>query len=146
MIFWDTSALVPLLVEEANTRLSKEVARRDGDVLVWWGTAVEILSAVAHREREGGLSTDDADDARDGLAALIGTWSEVLASDPVRNNASRLLRRHTLRAADALQLGAALAWADGSPEGRSFFTFDDRLAGAARREGFRTIAGTKPRQ
>lgn len=141
MIFWDTSALVPLLVEETNTPLATDVARRDGDLLVWWGTPVEVLSAIARREREGALSADGADAARESLRVLGETWGEVLASDGLRGNASRLLRRHTLRAADALQLAAALTWADGQPERRSFFTFDRRLAGAARREGFRAVPG-----
>ena len=146
MIFWDTSALVPLLVQEGNTTRVEDVVRRDGDLLVWWGTAVEIHSALARREREGGLSAQDGDAARRTLADLIGTWSEILASDPVRDNASRLLRCHPLRAADALQLGAALVWADGKPGGRAFFTFDERLAGAARREGFAALpeASTRP--
>lgn len=140
MIFWDTSAVVPLLVQEVNTPVAQAVARRDGDLLVWWGTPVEILSAVARREREGGMSAADADTARETIRGLISEWSEVLAGDRVREFASRLLRRHPLRAADALQLGAALTWAQGQPEKRTFFTFDERLAGAARREGFDLVA------
>ena len=146
MIFWDTSALVPLLVQEDSTSLVEDVVRRDGDLLVWWGTTVEILSALARLEREGGLSADDADATRETLRALSGTWSEILASDPVRDIASRLLRRHPLRAADALQLGAALVWAAGNPEGRAFFTFDQRLADAARLEGFDVVPELKARR
>jgi hypothetical protein len=54
----------------------------------------------------------------------------------VKALAVRLLRVHRLRAADALQLAAALAWADGSPQSRTLLTLDDRLATAAEREGF----------
>lgn len=136
MIFWDTSALVPLLVEEVKTPVSEEVARQDGDLLVWWGTPVEILSAVVRREREGGVPAAETDAARAALSELSNVWSEVIAGNVVRDTASRLLRRHPLRAADALQLAAALTWAQGRPEGRIFFTFDERLADAARREGF----------
>lgn len=143
MIFWDTSALVPLLVEETNSALVREVAERDGDQLVWWGTPVEALSAIARREREGDMSAEDADAAREGLRMLAGAWSAVLASDDVRATASRLLRVHPIRAADALQLAAALTWARGHPEGRGMFTFDARLAEAARREGFDLVV---PRQ
>lgn len=143
MIFWDTSALVPLLVEETNSPLAREVAERDGDLLVWWGTPVEVLSAIARREREGGMSAADADGAREGLALLEGAWSEVLASDEVRDGASRLLRVHPIRASDALQLAAALTWARGRPKGCGMFTFDASLAEAARREGFDLVV---PRQ
>lgn len=139
MIFWDTSALVPLLVEETRTGLAETVARRDGDMLVWWGTTVEVLSAIARLEREERMDARGADATRAALATLSGTWSEVLASEQVRTTAARLLRCHALRAADALQLGAALTWADGATASKSIFTFDARLAEAARREGFRLI-------
>ena len=43
---------------------------------------------------------------------------------------------HPLRAADSLQLAAAIAAADGDPAGVGFVCFDTRLAGAASREGF----------
>jgi hypothetical protein len=51
--------------------------------------------------------------------------------------AERLLRVPRLRATDALQLGAAVAWADGSAAALVVHTFDRRLALAAEREGFR---------
>ena len=55
--------------------------------------------------------------------------------------AVRLLRVHPLRGADALQLGAALVWADGAPSGLVLHTLDRRLALAAEREGFRVVPG-----
>jgi hypothetical protein len=54
----------------------------------------------------------------------------------VKSIAIRLLRVHALRAADALQLAAALVWADGVPSGSVLHTHDRRLATAAEREGF----------
>lgn len=54
--------------------------------------------------------------------------------------ARRLLRLHALRAADALQLGAAIEWANGRPNGRVFHTLDKPLARAAEREGFSTAS------
>jgi hypothetical protein len=44
-----------------------------------------------------------------------------------------------LRAADAMQLGAALEWAEGRPTGRLLMTLDAQLGRAAAREGFRVI-------
>jgi hypothetical protein len=60
----------------------------------------------------------------------------VAATDDAKGLARRLLRVHALRAADALQLGAALAWAEGRPAGRVLHTLDAHLAIAAEREGF----------
>ena len=136
MIFWDTSALVPLVADEPGSAQATDVARADGDVVVWWGTVLEMLSAVARREREASMTREHADDARRVIARLSEAWSEITATDEVRDTAARLLRRHELRAADALQLGAALVWARGRPEGRGLCTFDERLAEAAHAEGF----------
>jgi hypothetical protein len=54
----------------------------------------------------------------------------------VKTLAGRLLRVHALRASDALQLGAALVWASARADGKRLHTLDERLALAARREGF----------
>ena len=136
MIFWDTSAIIPLLVDEPHTPVIRKLARSDPALVVWWGTKVECLSALARREREGTLAPRDADNARKVLSALHKTWAEVLATEEVRSHASRLRLRHPLRAADVLQLGAAMTWVRGRPEGQFIATFDDRLATASRGEGF----------
>ena len=60
-------------------------------------------------------------------------------SQRVGQAAQRLLRVHPLRAADALQLAAAVVAADGEPGSMPFVTLDDRLALAAQREGFPVV-------
>jgi len=50
-----------------------------------------------------------------------------------------LLRIHPLRAADSLQLAAALTVAEQEPSSLSFVCLDQRLAEAAIREGLPTI-------
>jgi hypothetical protein len=44
-----------------------------------------------------------------------------------------------LRAADALQLAAALVWCQGDPLQHGFVCLDQRLREAARREGFTAL-------
>jgi predicted nucleic acid-binding protein len=51
-----------------------------------------------------------------------------------------LLRVHVLKAADALQLAAARVWAGDVADGE-LVTLDERLALAARLEGFRVLPG-----
>ena len=79
-----------------------------------------------------------------GLDGYPYAWHEgpnishpVSIKDSVREQAIRLLRLHPLRAADSLQLAAALEWAGSPPDG-AFVTFDERLRVAAAREGFST--------
>jgi len=66
-------------------------------------------------------------------------WSEIVAVEPVRRQAERLVAVHPLRAADAVQLGAALVAADLDPAGLELVTFDERLATAAEKEGFAVL-------
>ena len=66
-------------------------------------------------------------------------WQEVLPVPVVRRTAMRLLRVHPLRAANSLQLAAAVVLAEGHPAGVPFVTLDARLALAADREGFTVV-------
>lgn len=136
MIFWDTSALVPVLVHEPSSPRVRELLTRDPDLIVWWGTPVECLSALARQEREGTIGAAGVDDARRILGDLEEIWSEIFATEAVREYADLVLRRHPIRAADALQVAAALTWARGRPSGHRFATLDERMGRVARSEGF----------
>lgn len=137
MRFWDASALVPLLVTEPPRDALLALLDADPIMVVWWGAPVECASAIARRERDGSLALSDASAAFDRLKQLARGWQEVLPSDPVRSVALRLLRVHPLRAADSLQLAAALVAAEHEPATLEFVSLDDRLNDAASREGFR---------
>jgi hypothetical protein len=139
--FWDASAAVPLLVDEAPRETLLALLERDPVMLVWWGTTVECVSAIARREREKALAFADATAAFERLRALAGEWQEVLPSEPVRSAAQRLLRVHPLRAADSLQLAAAIVASEGDPATLEFVGLDERLNEAAAREGFRVLRG-----
>ena len=139
MRFWDSSALVPLLAEEASTVAMRSRLDEDRELLVWWGTRVECASALARRLREGRLGRQEALRAEQRLQRLSKAWSEVAPMDPVRTAAERLLRVHPLRAADALQLAAAVVAAEHVPASMELVTLDDRLAEAAELEGFRVL-------
>lgn len=139
MKFWDASALVPLLVAEAATRSLQALAKRDPDILAWWGSQVECASALARLERADQLERSGAALAFDRLRRLADGWHEIEPSEIVRENALRFLRVHPLRAADALQLAAAFIAAERRPSSLEVVTLDDRLADAARREGFAVI-------
>jgi predicted nucleic acid-binding protein len=139
MRFWDTSALIPLLVDEPSRGRLLAVLEEDGEVLAWWGTPVEIASALARREREQLLTADQVTAALSAVRALAESWHEIVPSDAVRRSAERLLRTHPLRAADALQLAAALVAADHNPASLEMVCLDERLRVAARREGFTVL-------
>jgi hypothetical protein len=104
--------------------------------MTWWAARVECESALSRMEREAQLQRKSASAARARLDRFAATWDEVQAADPLRENARRLLRTHDLRAADALQLAAALAAAETRPSSLDFVCLDERLSSAAEREGF----------
>ena len=139
MRFWDSSAIVPLLVAEPSSAAVMAEYERDREIVVWWATEVECVSALARLERDGSLDGPAMVDALDRLGALAQAWQEVQPIARVRQTAIRMLRVHGLRGADALQLGAALAVAEERPASLQVVTLDDRLGQAAEREGFRVV-------
>jgi len=144
MRFWDSSALVPLLMGEPSTGETLAELERDPQLVAWWGTETECASAITRKEREGTLDERAVIEAFHRLAALTTTWQEVMPNASLRRAAIRLLRVHPLHAADALQLAAATIVADGHPARLGFVTRDTRLAEAARREGFAVIVPGEP--
>ncbi len=136
MRFWDSSAIIPLTVTEESTDAIRALADEDPVMCVWWATEVECVSALARLEREGALTDTSTTVALDRLDLLAESWNEVQPVVAVRGTARRLLRVHTLRAADAFQLAAAVVAAEGQPVSLPIVTLDERLAAAARREGF----------
>lgn len=136
MKFWDTSALLPLLVEEETSKFRERQLSEDQEIAIWYGTPVEIESALSRREREGTLNSDVRKVAGKRLAALAGFWMEVNPTAQVRARALRTLRVHPLRAGDAFQLAAALVLTADNPGNLQFLTADKRLSEAAQKEGF----------
>lgn len=135
MRFWDSSALVPLLVEEEVTKELLRLYSTD-EIVAWWGTDVECTSAVARLERSGQLGVADTTEALRRLRELASSWHLVEPSEQVKETARRLLRVHDLRAADSLQLAAAITAAERRPSTLEFVCRDQRLNLAAEREGF----------
>lgn len=138
-MFWDSSAVVPCLVAEARSAGLLSLLRSDPEMALWWASPVECQSALYRRHREGGLPAAVLQDALSRLVGLVEDADFVAPTNPLRERASRLLAAHPLRAGDALQLAAALAWCGEAPQGERFVCLDDRLREAGRREGFQIL-------
>jgi predicted nucleic acid-binding protein len=143
--FWDSSALVQIYIEQGFSKRLRELYVEEPRIAVWWGAQTECVRAFCHLHRRGEFGRDAALAERtlDLLLGLLGndwqTWNEIEPTDTVRKHANEVARRHGLRSMDAMQLGAALAAADGNPAGIGFVCCDDRLVQAAKAEGFHLV-------
>ena len=131
MRFWDSSALVPLFLKQPLSRVVEALQGEDTEIVIWWGASVECGSALARSVREGWISRSTERAAQQVVGEL-----QASAYAEVRARALRLLNLHPLRAADALQLSAALIWCGERTAGAEFICLDSRLREAASREGF----------
>lgn len=140
MNLWDSSALVPLLIEEAASAEMNRLLEADKEIAVWWGTPTECWSALARREREAAWPPATTDEALRNLERIMERAHEVPPKVAVRAASRRLLFTHGLRTADALQLAAAVVLAGSEVAAMGFVTLDDVLARAARKEGCRAAS------
>jgi len=141
MRFWDSSAVIPLLLPEDTSSRMIDLLRRDPGVVLWWASSVECLSGIRRRHREEPIPEDVLDRALERAEALHRDADIVTPSEEVRRIAGRMLAVHALRAGDALQLAAALVWCEDRPDGEELVTLDERLRSAAAREGFSVMPG-----
>jgi len=136
MAFWDASAIVPLCCSQSATKRVRKLLREVGRMVVWWGTPIETRSAFARLVRAGSLTDEERVRAVRLLEQLRQSWDEIQPSEQVRTVAEDLPDRYGVRAADAVQLAAALIWCRERPNRRPFICFDERLSRAAADVGF----------
>ena len=133
--FWDASVLVTLCVDQTPTPHAL-VLESHYRIAVWWATHVEIASALAQLLRQQKITAIEYAHAKQQAENLANIWRTVAPSARIAFEARVLLEQYTLRAADALQLAAAMEWCEGQPNGKVFLTFDRRLREAAGLAGF----------
>ena len=136
MKFWDSSAIVPLLVEEKETDYCLKTLSDDQEMLIWCLSKVEIVSALCRRDRDGTISDGCFQKAKRRLNDRIERVYEIRAINHVRQRALRLLEVHPMRAADACQLASALVATQEDPGRLAIICFDQRLKKSAVKEGF----------
>ena len=146
MRFWDSSAVLPLLVQEPSSGRLDARLREDPTMVVWWGTPPECASVLARLQASRALSPQAYQAASERLRHLAGGWVEVLPSEAVREQAARLVRVHGLKTAAGFQLSAALVAASFRSSELELITFDPRLAAAAQQEGFPLLQEGLPKK
>ncbi len=137
--FWDTSAIIPLFCNQAASRKSRLIRRSCNELVFWWGTHVEVHSGINRLLNEVAIRESQS-------LAAISKWDQVYATslvvkptEAVLNMAVLLTSKMNIRALDAFQLAAALAWCNERPRNRPFICSDKRLSVAAKEAGFDVI-------
>ncbi|CAN5882815.1 hypothetical protein BH23ACT11_BH23ACT11_22310 [soil metagenome] len=87
----------------------------------------------------------DETEARITLNELSVDWLEIEPTEDLRLLASLVSKAHPLKAADSLQLAAALRWCEGDTEAAIFVCLDNQLRRAAQDEGFDVLPQSEPR-
>ena len=137
--FWDTSSLVPLCISQRPSASTKSLIS-SYRLVVWWCTPVEMRGAFSRLLRTGELTHAEHRRANKALELLRLSWREMEPTRKLRTQAEALLNLFPLKAADSLQLAAALAWCLDRPQGRPFISGDKQLLTAATHLGFHAIA------
>lgn len=101
---------------------------------------VEVVSALARREREGAFTVAERDRAVRTLSKDLTAWILVELTSELAADAQTLLVRHELRSGDAIQLASCLYLQRESGQRIPFAAFDERLNGAARTEGLMLLS------
>lgn len=139
--FLDSSALLKRYVPEVGTAWIQSItdAQNQNLLVVAHIAWVEISSALARRQREGNISSIQANQILTAFRAHWNTQYFIVAIDhTVIDLAGQLVNQHPLRAYDAVQLAAALSLQGQlSPPNVASFTFltaDTRLLAIAQAE------------
>jgi predicted nucleic acid-binding protein len=141
--FWDASAIVPLCIHEAASPQAQIYLRKFA-LVIWWGSLVEVYSAICRLHRAKAISDADKQGAVIRLRLLSRGCREVLPDDELRDSAMESLDKYSLRSADSFQLAASLVWCQHHPSKRSFICGDRRLAKAAYAAGFSVLGLPAP--
>ena len=146
-VYLDTSALVKLYIEEeGGARVVALTADRDAiQAVILDITLIESRSAIRRRQRQGDISSADADRVLKQIEDdATGMFLVQPCTSAVMEEAARLLDRHPLRAYDALQLAGCLVVRNDVPGPLTFVCADIRLCEAASLEGVNTLNPLAP--
>jgi len=138
MRFWDSSALIPLMIAEAESAHMRQLLMEDGSIATASITPLEIASVLWRRRHAGMLDVAAHHDADVTFAEVSARWTEVTHTPRVVQAAIDLVTRQPLRSLDALHLASAIVMTD-MPSDLAFVTLDRNLAAAARAEGFAVL-------
>jgi uncharacterized protein len=138
ILYLDTSSLVKLYVQEAQSSLVKKWVEEAEIVATCRIAYPETMSAINRRFRQGDLTEKEYDSL---IAQFSNEWGQFAAIDFDELEAGRLVNLYGLRGFDAVHLSAAkLLKATQNDISISFSSFDGKLNDVASTEGFAILS------
>ncbi len=135
--YFDTSAMIPLLIDEPLSGLAERVWRRASWVASARVSYVEARSGLARACRMGRISPVELREAVEGLKRLHRQLHQVEITADLAERAGQLAEELALRACDAIQLAAAASL---DIDDMVVVTGDRKLATAAQTLGLASIS------
>ncbi len=126
--YFDTSAVVPLIISEASTERCTRLWNESSRVVSVRLLYPEARAALAKARRMGRLTSGQLEQAVRELDSIIAEVDHIEVTAELAHAAGELAQAHDLRGYDAVHLAAAIALADGDLVA---VTVDAHLAAAA---------------
>lgn len=134
--YFDTSALIPLIIDEPSSAICERAWRAARRVASSTLAYVEARAALAQARRLGRLSDEQHDEATSGFDDLWAQIATITPAPPLLRHAANLSGSHALRGYDAVHCASALALRDSELFAVSG---DHALLGAWRDLGLTTV-------
>jgi uncharacterized protein len=134
IVYFDTSSLVKLYVEEEGSEGVRKLLQRAELVATSVVAYPEARAALARQRREGGLTSAGYARARRDFEQDWPRYLTIEVSEAVYRSAGDLDEKHRLRGFDSLHLASYVFLRRGGAGQVRFSAFDDALNRAARRE------------
>lgn len=136
MSFWDTSAIVPLFINEDRSQLARRLWRQFSQRNVWRESSVEVASTIARLAREGVLNEPLRTKTEERFSWIEKEWTIIDPTEKLIGLARMFPSLYGLKSLDSLQLASALIWCKENPKNKDFVCGDGKLLKAAEAAGF----------
>ena len=133
--YFDTSALLKLVVAEVGSETARLLWHRAGGIVVSRLAWPESVGALAAARRGRRLTAEQHQVATRALSSCLQRCTVVSVADPIVDHGAELAGVYQLPAADAIHLATALAAVESDSV---FITWDKRLGQAAALAGLVT--------
>ncbi len=131
ILFCDTSALMKLLIDEAQSDQIRQISSTVDAIGVCRISWAETMAALARLQREDPVYDEDLEQARQQLIQFWESFTIVEVSQPLVETAGRFADAFALRGYDSVQLAAAHELHANAEETVLFACYDRRLNQAA---------------